>query len=84
MFEGPTLETGRLLLRVPQASDFDAFALMNTDEDNMRFIGGTLGRAAAWRKFLQMPGAWLLQGFAVFSIIEKFSGRRLGPVGAWA
>lgn len=83
MFEGPVLETERLLLRVPQASDFDAFAAMNTDEGNMRFIGGTLPRAAAWRKFLQMPGAWMLQGFAMFSIIEKSSGRWLGQLGPW-
>lgn len=83
MFEGPVLETERLILRVPKVSDFDAFAAMNTDGDNMRFIGGTLPRAAAWRKFLQMPGAWMLQGFAMFSIIEKSSGRWLGQLGPW-
>lgn len=83
MFEGPVLETTRLILRVPCKEDFDAFAAMNTDAETMRFIGGTLPRAASWRKFLQMPGAWLLQGYAMFSVIEKSSGRWLGQLGPW-
>ena len=49
----------------------------------MRFIGGTLPRAAAWRKFLQMPGAWALQGFAMFTVLEKASGDWLGQLGPW-
>ena len=40
-------------------------------------------RTAAWRKFLQMPGAWAMQGFAMFSVIEKVQrphgSDRLGP-----
>jgi RimJ/RimL family protein N-acetyltransferase len=54
---GPTLETERLILRVPQAQDFDGYAELNADEEAMRFIGGHMPRAAAWRKFLIMPGA---------------------------
>ena len=48
-----------------------------------RYIGGQLARATAWRKFLQMPGAWLVQGFAMFSVIERASGRWLGQLGPW-
>ena len=40
-------------------------------------------RAAAWRKFLQMPGAWLIQGFGMFAVIEKASGEWLGNIGPW-
>lgn len=83
MFEGPVLETGRLLLRVPSVADFEAYAAMGADAETMRFIGGEMPRAVAWRKFLQMPGAWLLQGFAMFSVIEKSSGRWLGQLGPW-
>jgi RimJ/RimL family protein N-acetyltransferase len=72
-----------LLLRLPQRQDFDAFAAMNEDAETMRFIGGTLPRHAAWRKFLQMPGAWALQGFAMFSVIEKASGQWVGQLGPW-
>jgi RimJ/RimL family protein N-acetyltransferase len=40
-------------------------------------------RATAWRKFLQMPGAWLLQGYAMFAVEEKSTGRWLGQLGPW-
>lgn len=79
----PCLETRRLILRLPRIEDFDAYAQMHADEDAARYIGGTLLRAPAWRKFLQMPGAWMVQGFAMFSVIEKASGRWLGQAGPW-
>ncbi len=77
------IETERLLLRLPQLSDFDAYAGMIADEETGRYIGGHLPRAAAWRKFLQMPGAWMVQGFAMFSIIERSSAQWLGFCGPW-
>ena len=77
------IETERLLLRVGEACDFEAFAAFNTDEDAMRFTGGHMPRAAAWRKFLVMPGAWVIQGFGMFSVIEKSSGEWLGQLGPW-
>lgn len=83
MSQATTLETERLLLRPPQVQDFDAYAAMSLDEEAMRHIGGVLPRASAWRKFLQMPGAWALQGFAMFSVIEKSSGNWIGQLGPW-
>lgn len=83
MLQGPRLETERLILRVPEASDFDRFAEMMADEPAARHIGGATPRAAAWRRFLQMPGAWLVQGYAMFSVIDKQSGRWLGQTGPW-
>ncbi|MDZ3822712.1 MAG: N-acetyltransferase, partial [Pseudoxanthomonas sp.] len=56
----PRLTTERLLLRVPEAGDFERYAQMLADEDSARHIGGVLERGAAWRRFLQMPGAWLV------------------------
>lgn len=82
-FEGPVVETERLILRVPRLSDFEAYAAMGQDEENMHFIGGAMPRAVAWRKFLQMPGAWILQGFAMFTVEEKATGRWLGQLGPW-
>jgi RimJ/RimL family protein N-acetyltransferase len=78
----PVLETDRLRLRLPTARDFDAFAEMAADEAAMRHIGGTLPRAAAWRRFLQVPGAWALQGFAMFAVETK-QGEWLGQLGPW-
>jgi len=83
MLTGPILETERLILRLPQLSDFDSFAAMIGDEETARYIGGHMPRAAAWRKFLQMPGAWAMQGFAMFSLVEKASGEWIGQAGPW-
>ena len=77
------LHTPRLTLRVPRVEDFDRYAELLADEEATRFLGGSLLRAPAWRKFLQMPGAWALQGFAMFSVIETASGRWLGQMGPW-
>jgi RimJ/RimL family protein N-acetyltransferase len=79
----PRIETDRLILRLPHRDDFDAYAQMQGDEEAARHIGGTLLRAPAWRKFLQMPGAWAIQGFAMFSVIEKESGEWIGQAGPW-
>ena len=76
------LETGRLLLRVPRIEDFERFAEMFAHE-GLKSIGGPLERGDAWRRFLQMPGAWMLQGFAMFSVIEKASGLWVGQAGPW-
>ena len=77
------IETERLILRPPRIGDFDRYAELLADEEACRFIGGHMPRAAAWRKFLQMPGAWALQGFALFSVVEKASGQWVGQMGPW-
>lgn len=77
------IETPRLILRPPQREDFDGYAGLIGDEETARYIGGHLSRAAAWRKFLQMPGAWMMQGFGMFSVIDKASGQWLGQLGPW-
>ena len=79
----PMLETERLILRLPQAGDFEGYAELLADEEAARYIGGHMPRAAAWRKFLQMPGAWAIQGFAMFAVVEKSSGQWIGNAGPW-
>ncbi len=79
----PMIETERLILRLPEAADFEGFAELSGDEEAARHIGGHMPRAAAWRKFLQMPGAWAIQGFAMFAVVEKLSGRWIGNAGPW-
>ena len=53
------------------------------DEENSRYIGGPQPRALAWRGFLCMAGAWAIQGFAMFSVIDRSSGQWLGRLGPW-
>ncbi|MEO6155518.1 MAG: GNAT family N-acetyltransferase [Thermomonas sp.] len=77
------IETERLILRVPQLGDFERYAEVLGNEEAALHIGGAQSRAAAWRRFLQMPGAWVVQGFGMFSVVEKNSGRWLGQAGPW-
>ncbi|ODU42695.1 GNAT family N-acetyltransferase [uncultured Aquimonas sp.] len=79
----PELMTPRLRLRPPEASDFDAWAALMADPESARYIGGVQPRAAAWRGFLCMVGAWKIQGFGMFSVIERRTGQWLGRIGPW-
>ncbi|GLQ96401.1 GNAT family N-acetyltransferase [Dyella mobilis] len=77
------LETDRLILRPPIAADFDAYAANMADREASQFIGGPQLRPVAWRGFLSLAGAWMIQGFSMFSVIEKASGQWIGRLGPW-
>ena len=77
------IETARLILRVPDLSDLDPWAAMMADEETARFIGGVMPRAVTWRAMMTMIGAWHATGFAMFSVIEKSTGRWVGRLGPW-
>jgi RimJ/RimL family protein N-acetyltransferase len=80
---GPRIETERLILRPTAAEDFDAWAALRADGEHTRHIGGPQSRAVAWRGFLAMAGSWAIQGYGMFSVIEKASGRWIGRLGPW-
>jgi RimJ/RimL family protein N-acetyltransferase len=82
-FDGLRIDTPRLLLRPPVADDFEPWAAFMADEEAARHLGGAQPRALAWRTFLTMVGAWQIQGFSMFSVIEKASGRWVGRLGPW-
>jgi RimJ/RimL family protein N-acetyltransferase len=77
------LDTPRLILRPPRAEDLDAWSGMMADEPSARFIGGVMPPSVCWRQLMTMIGAWHAQGFAMFSVIEKSSGRWIGRLGPW-
>lgn len=77
------IETERLLLRVPKHEDFERYAELFCDAGAAPHIGGGMARSDAWRRFLQMPGAWAVQGFAMFSLVEKSTGLWVGQAGPW-
>src|SRR5262245_20066062 len=54
-----------------------------TDPEAARFIGGTMPRAMTWRVIMTVIGAWHSQGFALFSVLEKATGRWIGRLGPW-
>ena len=79
----PHIETRRLLLRPTAPEDFEGWAALMADAETARHIGGVQPREVAWRGFLAMAGAWTIQGFAMFSVMEKKSGRWIGRLGPW-
>lgn len=79
---GPTLQTERLILRPTAAEDFEPWAAYMADEGT-RYIGGPQVREVAWRSFASVAGAWVVQGFSMFSVLEKATGRWVGRLGPW-
>lgn len=83
MTVAPILETSRLVLRHPSGEDFDAFAAFCADAEAMRFLGGPVPRAVAWRSWAMVAGAWQIRGYSMFSVVEKATGRWIGRLGPW-
>lgn len=79
----PVLETERLILRSPQSEDFEPWVRFHADEEVMRFLGGVQGPELTWRSVCAMTGSWVIEGFSMFSIIEKESGQWVGRLGPW-
>jgi RimJ/RimL family protein N-acetyltransferase len=82
-YDNLRIETERLILRPPRVEDFDAYAANMADEEAARYIGGLQARPVAWRGMLQLAGAWSIQGFSMFSVIEKASDQWIGRLGPW-
>jgi RimJ/RimL family protein N-acetyltransferase len=80
---GPTIETDRLILRLPTLDDFERWAEMMGDPEAARFVGGVLPKPVVWRLIMQMRGAWELTGVSMFSVIEKERNVWVGRVGPW-
>lgn len=81
--KGGVIETPRLILRPAQAQDYAGFCELMTDATSARFIGGVQPPAVVWRTLCVMSGAWTINGFSMFSVIEKNSGRWIGRLGPW-
>lgn len=77
------LETERLILRPPQKQDFDAWCAWCADAEAMKHLGGVSPPPVVWRSIRGMAGNWALDGYSMFSVIEKASGRWVGRLGPW-
>lgn len=77
----PVLESPRLILRPPATEDFEGFKTFHADARVMTYLGGPSGPAIAWRSMRYMAGLWQMDGFAMFSIIERVSGQWIGRGG---
>jgi RimJ/RimL family protein N-acetyltransferase len=77
------IETERLILRPTRPEDFDGWAAFMANPESSRHIGGPQSRELAWHGFVAMAGAWAMQGYGMFSVIEKASGCWIGRLGPW-
>jgi RimJ/RimL family protein N-acetyltransferase len=81
-----TIETPRLVLRPPDASDVVPF--MDIHEDpavagNVVIVGKTGNVPAAWQYVATLVGHWHLRGFGQWAVVEKATGELIGRVGPW-
>nr|WP_302054128.1 GNAT family N-acetyltransferase [Sphingomonas tagetis] len=70
-------------MRRPMAEDLDAWAAFDADPVAMTHLGGVIERSVAWRQLCAMSGAWDIRGFAMFSVIERATGKWVGRLGPW-
>lgn len=76
----PTLETGRLRLRAPRASDLDAYAAFRASE-RARVLGGPYTRTQAFEQLGELIGHWHLRGFGRWMVADRATDEPLGVVG---
>jgi [ribosomal protein S5]-alanine N-acetyltransferase len=76
----PVLETERLILRAPQASDWPAFCNFAMS-DRTRFVGGPKKEHEAFEKFCGFFGHWAVRGFGRLIITDRMTASPLGHVG---
>ena len=79
----PRLETERLILRGPEASDFEAYCAFLTDPVRADGFRVEKDRPKAWRWFALNIGHWALHGYGYFTIEDKESGAPCGLTGIW-
>ena len=76
----PVLETERLILRAPQASDWPAFRDYRASA-RTAYTGGPKAEPAAAEQFASFFGHWVLRGFGRLIAEDRASGQALGHFG---
>ena len=76
-----TLQTPRLSLRQPQASDLPAYAAYCASERS-HFVGGPFTEAKTFDRFAAMIGHWTIRGFGRYVIVHE--DRSIGHAGPLA
>ena len=76
------LETERLILRKPQASDVVRF-MDFYGTPRAQYVGGPMEPRQAWNFFGSEIGHWHMRGYGMFTLTEKTSDEAIGIVGHW-
>ena len=80
------VDTARLRLRPPQASDAEPLREIHEDPEvieHVLFGAPPGGITVAWRHVAMMIGHWHLRGYGQWTIVEKTGGQVVGRVGLW-
>ncbi|MFV0411439.1 MAG: GNAT family N-acetyltransferase [Paracoccus sp. (in: a-proteobacteria)] len=77
--DAPVLETGRLMLRLPEARDLAAYAAFFADAEASHFYGGPLLPYQAWERLAGDIGHFALKGFGRFTLTQD--GKTIGGCG---
>lgn len=75
----PTIETERLILRVPRIDDWPSFETLMTS-DRAKHMGGPYSVPAAWGWFCHGIALWQLFDVGNLSIVSRETGECLGQV----
>jgi ribosomal-protein-alanine N-acetyltransferase len=81
-FRIPEIETERLRLRAPKASDFEAYAAFRESERS-RGVGGPYTRDQAYVQFCELFGHWILRGYGRWVVSDRRDDSPLGVVGLY-
>jgi RimJ/RimL family protein N-acetyltransferase len=80
----PTIETPRLILRVPRAADAEAFDEMDTDPEVMRYIGDGRVHPRTSEQTAELiekiRAGWENRGFGLLAVTSREAGEFLGWV----
>jgi RimJ/RimL family protein N-acetyltransferase len=79
------LETERLILRQFLETDLDLCARIYADPEVMRYIGDgrTMTREETWRWVAAALGHWVLRGYGLYAVEEKYTGTFIGRIGLY-
>jgi RimJ/RimL family protein N-acetyltransferase len=78
----PVLETRRLLLRGPEATDYPDFKATFASYRS-RFMGGPLNPYEAWMLYAAEIGHWEIRGFGMWMIHLRDTDETVGMAGGW-
>ena len=76
----PEIETERLRLRAPRASDYEPFVAFRMSERALG-VGGPYTRTEAFDQFGELFGHWVLRGFGRWLVADRQTDEALGVVG---
>jgi RimJ/RimL family protein N-acetyltransferase len=79
-----TIETERLVLRRPIASDVKGILAIHSDPEVLRFLGPPPpSLTTAWRNLAMMVGHWHMLGYGPWIVTDKSTSEIVGRVGLW-